>query len=75
MAPAPILAVISYGPRRVPGARAIAEGFYAIAPQQRRRIKDGKVAEERIPKPTRTTVVVAKLVGAGHIEITATARK
>jgi 2-iminobutanoate/2-iminopropanoate deaminase len=27
------------------------------------------------PKPTRTTVVVAKLVGAGHIEITATARK
>ena len=28
-----------------------------------------------VPKPTRTTVVVAKLVGAGHIEITATARK
>lgn len=27
------------------------------------------------PKPTRTTVVVAKLVGAGHIEITATAKK
>jgi reactive intermediate/imine deaminase len=27
------------------------------------------------PKPTRTTVVVAKLVGEGHIEITATARK
>jgi enamine deaminase RidA (YjgF/YER057c/UK114 family) len=27
------------------------------------------------PKPTRTTVVVAKLVGAGHVEITATARK
>ena len=27
------------------------------------------------PKPTRTTVVVAKLVGAGHIEITATAQK
>jgi 2-iminobutanoate/2-iminopropanoate deaminase len=27
------------------------------------------------PKPTRTTVVVAKLVGAGQIEITATARK
>ena len=27
------------------------------------------------PKPARTTVVVAKLVGAGHIEITATARK
>ena len=27
------------------------------------------------PKPTRTTVVVAKLVGAGHIEITVTARK
>ena len=27
------------------------------------------------PRPTRTTVVVAKLVGAGHIEITATARK
>jgi 2-iminobutanoate/2-iminopropanoate deaminase len=27
------------------------------------------------PKPTRTTVVVAKLVGQGHIEITATARK
>lgn len=27
------------------------------------------------PKPTRTTVGVAKLVGAGHIEITATARK
>jgi len=27
------------------------------------------------PKPTRTTVVVAKLVGSGHIEITATAKK
>lgn len=27
------------------------------------------------PKPTRTTVVVAKLVGAGHVEITTTARK
>jgi 2-iminobutanoate/2-iminopropanoate deaminase len=27
------------------------------------------------PRPTRTTVVVAKLVGHGHIEITATARK
>lgn len=27
------------------------------------------------PKPARTTVVVAKLVGEGHIEITATARK
>jgi 2-iminobutanoate/2-iminopropanoate deaminase len=27
------------------------------------------------PKSTRTTVVVAKLVGAGHIEITATAKK
>ena len=28
-----------------------------------------------LPKPTRTTVVVAKHVGAGHIEIAATARK
>ena len=27
------------------------------------------------PKPTRTTVVVARLVGAGHVEITVTARK
>ena len=27
------------------------------------------------PKPTRTTVVVAKLVGPGHVEITVTARK
>ena len=27
------------------------------------------------PRPTRTTVVVTKLVGPGHIEITATARK
>ena len=27
------------------------------------------------PRPTRTTVVVAKLVGDGKIEITATARK
>jgi len=27
------------------------------------------------PKPARTTVVVSKLVGAGHVEITATARK
>jgi 2-iminobutanoate/2-iminopropanoate deaminase len=27
------------------------------------------------PRPTRTTVVVAGLVGEGHIEITATARK
>jgi len=27
------------------------------------------------PRPTRTTVVVAKLVGQGHIEITTTARK
>ena len=27
------------------------------------------------PRPTWTTVVVAKLVGRGHIEITATARK
>jgi 2-iminobutanoate/2-iminopropanoate deaminase len=27
------------------------------------------------PRPTRTTVVVARLVGAGRIEITATARK
>ena len=27
------------------------------------------------PRPTRTTVVVAKLVAPGHIEITATARK
>jgi 2-iminobutanoate/2-iminopropanoate deaminase len=27
------------------------------------------------PRPTRTTVVVAKLVGPGHVEITATAKK
>jgi 2-iminobutanoate/2-iminopropanoate deaminase len=27
------------------------------------------------PKPTRTTVVVSKLVGPGHVEITVTARK
>jgi 2-iminobutanoate/2-iminopropanoate deaminase len=27
------------------------------------------------PRPTRTTVVVSKLVGEGHIEITVTARK
>jgi len=27
------------------------------------------------PKPARTTVVVSTLVGAGHVEITATARK
>jgi 2-iminobutanoate/2-iminopropanoate deaminase len=27
------------------------------------------------PRPTRTTVIVAGLVGTGHIEITATARK
>jgi len=27
------------------------------------------------PKPARTTVVVSKLVGAGHVEITTTARK
>ncbi len=27
------------------------------------------------PRPTRTTVVVAKLVGQGHVEITVTARK
>ncbi|HYW70703.1 MAG TPA: RidA family protein, partial [Pyrinomonadaceae bacterium] len=27
------------------------------------------------PRPTRTTVIVAGLVGDGHIEITATARK
>ena len=27
------------------------------------------------PKPTRTTVVVSKLVGAGHVEITVTAKK
>ena len=27
------------------------------------------------PKPTRTTVVVARLVGSGHVEITATAKK
>jgi 2-iminobutanoate/2-iminopropanoate deaminase len=27
------------------------------------------------PRPTRTTVVVAKLVGLGHVEITATAKK
>jgi 2-iminobutanoate/2-iminopropanoate deaminase len=27
------------------------------------------------PKPTRTTVVVAKLVGEGHVEITVTAKK
>jgi 2-iminobutanoate/2-iminopropanoate deaminase len=27
------------------------------------------------PRPARTTVVVAKLVGDGHVEITATARK
>ena len=27
------------------------------------------------PRPTRTTVIVPKLVGQGHIEITATARK
>jgi hypothetical protein len=36
----------------------------------------GKIpATFKDPKPTRTTVVVAKLVGAGHIEITATAKK
>jgi hypothetical protein len=28
-----------------------------------------------IPRPTRTTVVVSRLVGDGHIEITVTARK
>jgi hypothetical protein len=29
----------------------------------------------RDPKPTPTTVVVAKLVRAGHVEMTVTARK
>jgi 2-iminobutanoate/2-iminopropanoate deaminase len=29
----------------------------------------------KVPRPARTTVVVAALVGDGHIEITATARK
>ena len=29
----------------------------------------------KVPRPARTTVVVAKLVGDGHIEITVTARK
>ena len=29
----------------------------------------------KVPRPTRTTVVVAKLVGSGRIEITVTARK
>jgi 2-iminobutanoate/2-iminopropanoate deaminase len=29
----------------------------------------------KAPRPTRTTVVVAKLVGEGHIEITATAKR
>ena len=28
-----------------------------------------------VPRPTRTTVVVARLVGDGHVEITVTARK
>ena len=27
------------------------------------------------PKPTRTTVVVSKLVGPGHVEITVTAKQ
>jgi enamine deaminase RidA (YjgF/YER057c/UK114 family) len=27
------------------------------------------------PRPTRTTVVVKRLVGEGHVEITVTARK
>jgi hypothetical protein len=30
---------------------------------------------ERSILPTRTTVVVAKLVGEGHVEITVTARR
>jgi 2-iminobutanoate/2-iminopropanoate deaminase len=29
----------------------------------------------KVPRPARTTVVIAKLVGSGHIEITVTARK
>ena len=29
----------------------------------------------KVPRPARTTVVIAKLVGDGHIEITVTARK
>ena len=33
------------------------------------------MAHFKDPRPTRTTVVVAKLVGPSHIEITATARK
>jgi hypothetical protein len=39
--------------------------------------KDGKVSTAyfKEPRPTRPTVVVAKLVGEGHIEITVTARK
>ena len=32
-------------------------------------------AQFKGPKPTRTTVVVSKLVGPGHVEITVTARK
>jgi 2-iminobutanoate/2-iminopropanoate deaminase len=32
-------------------------------------------AHFRDPKPTRTTVVISKLVGVGHVEITVTARK
>ena len=33
------------------------------------------MAHFKDPRPTRTTVVVAKLVGPSHIEITATAKK
>jgi 2-iminobutanoate/2-iminopropanoate deaminase len=32
-------------------------------------------AHFRDPRPTRTTVVVARLAGEGHIEITVTARR
>jgi enamine deaminase RidA (YjgF/YER057c/UK114 family) len=57
--------------------RTMWRAYKCISPMSRHSSRMNAVykAYFKDPRPTRTTVVVAKLVGQGHIEITATARK
>ena len=56
-------------------ADVVSVQVYLINPDHFQRMNAVYTKYFEDPRPTRTTVVVAKLVGPGNIEITATARK
>ena len=56
-------------------ADVVSVQVYLVNPDHFQRMNAVYTKYFQDPRPTRTTVVVAKLVGPGNIEITATARK